>query len=71
MHGPEDAIRRWNDQVSTLKMCHTFRDLQGLDGEPIDSEWKIFPEPQHWTFSTKFRQICKDSTSHLKTSVTE
>ena len=43
-HGPEDAIRRWNDQVSTLKMCPTFRELQGLDGDPIDFEWKIFPE---------------------------
>ena len=35
--------KTWNDQVSTLKMCHTFRELQGLDGEPIDFEWKIFP----------------------------
>ena len=43
MHGPEDAIKKWNDQVSTLKMCHTFRELQGLDGEPIDFEWMIFP----------------------------
>ena len=29
--------------MSTLKMCHTFRELQGLDGEPIDFEWMIFP----------------------------
>ena len=43
MHDPEDAIKKWNDQVSTLKMCHTFRELQELDGEPIDFEWKIFP----------------------------
>ena len=43
MHDPEDANKKWNDQVSTLKMCHTFRELQGLDGEPIDFEWKIFP----------------------------
>ena len=42
-HGPEDAIRRWNDQVSTLKMCPTFRELQGLDGNPMDFEWNIFP----------------------------
>ena len=39
----EDAIRRWSDQVSTLKMCPTFRELQGLDGDPIDFEWKTFP----------------------------
>ena len=43
MHDPEDAIKRWNDQVSTVKMRHTFRELQGLDGEPIDFEWKISP----------------------------
>ena len=42
-HGPEDAMRSWNDQVSTLKKCYTFRELQGLDGDPIDFEWKIFP----------------------------
>ena len=43
MLGPEDAIEKWNDQVSTLKMCHTFREVQGLDGEQIDFEWKISP----------------------------
>ena len=42
-HGPEDAIRRWSDQVSTLKMCPTFRELQGSDGDPVNFEWKIFP----------------------------
>ena len=43
MHDPEDAIKKWNDPVSTLKMCHTIRELQGLDGEPMDFECKIFP----------------------------
>ena len=43
MHGPEEAIKKWNDQVSTLKMCPTFSELQGLDGDSIDFEWKIFP----------------------------
>ena len=38
VHGPEDTIKRWNDQVSTLKMCHIFRELQGLNGE-----LEIFP----------------------------
>ena len=41
--GPEDAIKRENDQVSTLKMCYIFKELQGLNGDPIGSEWKIFP----------------------------
>ena len=32
-HGKEDAIRRCNGQVSTLKMYPTLRELQGLNGE--------------------------------------
>ena len=40
---PDDANKRWEEQVSTLKMCSTFSELQGLDGGPIDFEWKIFP----------------------------
>ena len=59
MHGPEDTIKQWNDQMSTLKVCH----LQGL--EQIEFEWKISQEPQNWTFSAKFMQICKENTSHL------
>ena len=68
-HGPEDAIKRWSDQVSTLKICHTFRELQGLDGEPIDFEWKIFPVATALDIHHKFKQTCKESTSQLKTSV--
>ena len=42
-HGPEDAIRRWNDQVLSLKMCPTFRELQGLGGDPTDIEVEDLP----------------------------
>ena len=53
-HGPEDAIRR-SDQVSTSKMCLTFRELQGLDGDPIDFEWKIFPGAKAFDILHKFQ----------------
>ena len=43
LSSPNDANRKWEEQVSTLTMCSTFRELQGLDGEPIYFEWKIFP----------------------------
>ena len=71
MLSPEDAIKKWNDRVSTLKMCHTFRELQGLDGEPIDFEWKSSQDPKHRILSTKFKQTYKERTSHLKDSVIE
>ena len=72
-HGPEDAISRWNDhQVSTLKMYPTFRELQGLDGDPIDYEWKIVPRSQSIGKSPeKIKQTHKERTSHLKHSVIE
>ena len=43
MHDREDATKRWEEQMSILEMYHTFRELQGIDGEPIDFEWKNFP----------------------------
>ena len=43
MHDREDATKRWEEQMSILEMYHTFRELQGIDGEPIDFEWRNFP----------------------------
>ena len=37
-NSPDDANRRWEEQVSALKMYSTFTELQGLDGEPINFE---------------------------------
>ena len=51
---PEDATRRWNDEVSTLKMYPNLRELQGLGGDPIDFEWKIFPGARTWTFGKEY-----------------
>ena len=39
--GPEDRCNK-KVQVSILKMCYTFRELHGSDGDPIYFEWKIF-----------------------------
>ena len=33
----------WKDQVSIFQMYDTFRELQGLNGEPIEFEWKNCP----------------------------
>ena len=41
--------------MSTLKMCPTFRELQGLDGDPIDFEWKIFPGAKAFDILHKFQ----------------
>ena len=41
------GFHSWNTArsriLSTSKMCPTFRKLKVLDGDPIDTDWKIFP----------------------------
>ena len=49
MYGPEDAVKRWTDQVSTLKMCHTFWDLKGKHVTPENfSDRIIFMSMLNW-----------------------
>ena len=36
------ATERWKGQVEDLKRYSSYQDAVGLDGEPIESEWKIF-----------------------------
>ena len=42
--------------MSTLKMYPTFRELQGLDGDSIDFEWKIVPRSQSIGYSPEKNQ---------------
>ena len=58
-------------KCTVQKMCHTFRELQGWMEGRLTSSGRSSQEPQHWTFSTKFKQTHKECTSPLKTSVIE
>ena len=57
LNSPDDAIRRWEEEVSSWKMYSSFRQVQGLDGEPIDFEWKNFTG---FSASQLLRTIQKD-----------
>ena len=37
------ATERWKSQVEDLKKHSSYQDAVGLDGEPIEFEWKLFP----------------------------
>ena len=37
------ATERWKGQVEDLKKYSSYQDAVGLDGEPIEFEWKIVP----------------------------
>ena len=38
-----DATRRWEGQVEESQQTDSYRDFFGIDGEPIEFEWNIFP----------------------------
>ena len=38
------ATERWKGQAEDLKRYSSYQNAVGLDGEPIEFEWKNFPE---------------------------
>ena len=43
MNDSKGAIERWEGQVDAFKMSASYKELTGIDGEPIEFEWNIFP----------------------------
>ena len=43
INDPKEAMKRWTGQVAEFQMENSFEELLGLDGEPIEFEWNIFP----------------------------
>ena len=43
MSDHSEANRRWENQVAELLQSNSYRELHGIDGEPIEVEWNIFP----------------------------
>ena len=42
MSDHSEANRRWENQVEEFRQSNSYRELFGIDGEPIEFEWKIF-----------------------------
>ena len=38
-----EANARWEDQLKEFHQSNAYRELFGIDGEPIEFEWNIFP----------------------------
>ena len=38
-----EAHQRWNAQLGEFQQSNSYRELFGIDGEPIELEWNIFP----------------------------
>ena len=40
---PSEANRRWYGQVADFRSSTSFGELLGIDGEPVEFDWNIFP----------------------------
>ena len=43
MHRHPDALVNWKEQLKSLQSSNEHRELFGIDGEPFEFEWNIFP----------------------------
>ena len=43
MNDSRDAITRWEGPVEEFKMSSSYKELLGIDGEPIEFEWNGLP----------------------------
>ena len=65
------SVQRWKGQIEDLKMCSSYRDAVGIDGEAIEFEWKRFSKDfRHCLFFARFNETWRQRTSSQKTSRT-
>ena len=43
MYEHTEANAKWKDQLQDFQQSNSYRELFGIDGEPIEFEWNIFP----------------------------
>ena len=43
MSDPAEAKRRWENEEEEFQQSDSHREFFGVDGEPIEFEWNIFP----------------------------
>ena len=61
-----EANRRWENQVNDVQQSSSYRELLGIDGEPIQIEWNISQNLRHWRFSRRSRKTWKSEISNLR-----
>ena len=60
MTDPADANRRWEGQVEEFQPTDSYKELFGIDGEPNELEWNIFPGRTSLEIIRKSRRTCKN-----------
>ena len=66
LNQPSEANIKWKEQIHYFQHWNEYAELSGIDGEPIEFEWDIFPGftsieiLRHIQESLKARQISPD-----------
>ena len=43
IHEHPQSIEAWKQKIECFAKGHEYRELDGIDGEPLEFEWTIFP----------------------------
>ena len=60
MQENSEAYRRWTNQLEEVRLSNSYRELFGIDGEPIKFEWSIFPGRTSLEILQKIQKDLKD-----------
>ena len=49
----------WEDRLTWFKSSSEYRDLDKIDGEPMEFEWNISQDSPHCSSATKSKSFCQ------------
>ena len=55
-----EANQRWKNQVEEYRQSNSYRELLGIDGEPIEFEWNVFPRRTSLEILQKIQKDLQD-----------
>ena len=47
IHQHPKANESWKERIGCITTCQSYRDYDGISGEPTEFEWNIFPRIHH------------------------
>ena len=57
----DEPVQAWESKIKWFLETRNLKDLDQIDGEPMEFEWTFFPDSQHWEFSTRFKKWLNQS----------
>ena len=60
--------KAWESKIKWCLESRSFGDLDRIDGEPMEFEWKNHQDSPHWEFSTRFKRWWLNQSVNLSNS---